>query len=320
MVSESKCKQSLVKTASKDEKKKKKDDVVTDAGGREFGTRKGLEGPFKTKLHHGVYYYDPKEGKYYCPYTDMYLEGTPSDGFGRSENKKASTNIEELSIYDVICKDGENDKVLSVIASSLNDAFIKAESLSEKYNINWQSSEIVVEASCEPWSDVLKLAKRRHEPIPLELAIERLVKSHIERKENNVPEEDDENKMSVYLGQIHVIMDVIESATGHEINREDLLDAIAKEAAKHKVDLEIGGHPEEAYLLMDRPMMDELKTAAKKKKSTSSKNKPTNPSLWARAKAAAKAKFKVYPSAYANLFASKWYKQRGGGWRKGKKK
>jgi len=49
-------------------------------------------------------------------------------------------------------------------------------------------------------------------------------------------------------------------------------------------------------------------------------NKPTNPSLWSRAKSMAKSKFKVYPSAYANGWAAKWYKSKGGGWRKGKKK
>lgn len=49
-------------------------------------------------------------------------------------------------------------------------------------------------------------------------------------------------------------------------------------------------------------------------------NAPTNPSLWARAKAAAKRKFAKYPSAYANLYASKWYKKRGGRWRKKAKK
>jgi hypothetical protein len=53
---------------------------------------------------------------------------------------------------------------------------------------------------------------------------------------------------------------------------------------------------------------------------TEGKNKPTNPELWSRAKAAAKSKYKVYPSAYANGFASKWYKERGGGWRTVKKK
>ena len=45
------------------------------------------------------------------------------------------------------------------------------------------------------------------------------------------------------------------------------------------------------------------------------KNSPTNPSLWSRAKALARSKFDVYPSAYANGWASKWYKSKGGGWK-----
>ena len=45
------------------------------------------------------------------------------------------------------------------------------------------------------------------------------------------------------------------------------------------------------------------------------KNKPTNPKLWSRAKSLARSKFDVYPSAYANGWASKWYKSKGGGWR-----
>ena len=45
------------------------------------------------------------------------------------------------------------------------------------------------------------------------------------------------------------------------------------------------------------------------------KNKPTNPELWSRAISLAKQKFDVYPSAYANGWASKWYKSKGGGWR-----
>lgn len=49
------------------------------------------------------------------------------------------------------------------------------------------------------------------------------------------------------------------------------------------------------------------------------RNTPTSPDKWAAAKAAAKRKFKVYPSAYANLWAAKKYKSMGGGWKKGKK-
>ena len=46
------------------------------------------------------------------------------------------------------------------------------------------------------------------------------------------------------------------------------------------------------------------------------KNTPTNKKLWSRAKSLAKSKFKVYPSAYANGWAAKWYKKHGGGWKK----
>jgi hypothetical protein len=45
------------------------------------------------------------------------------------------------------------------------------------------------------------------------------------------------------------------------------------------------------------------------------KNKPTSPEKWAQAKAAAKSKFAVYPSAYANAWAAKKYKSMGGGWK-----
>ena len=51
-----------------------------------------------------------------------------------------------------------------------------------------------------------------------------------------------------------------------------------------------------------------------KKKTTKKKkgSKPANPSLYARVKAEAKKKFKVYPSAYANAWLVRTYKKRGG--------
>jgi hypothetical protein len=45
------------------------------------------------------------------------------------------------------------------------------------------------------------------------------------------------------------------------------------------------------------------------------KNVPTSPEKWAQAKSQAKAKFDVYPSAYANGWAAKKYKAMGGGWK-----
>lgn len=55
-----------------------------------------------------------------------------------------------------------------------------------------------------------------------------------------------------------------------------------------------------------------------KKKKSSGKNVPNNPSLWAQCKSQAKQKFDVYPSAYANGWAAKKYKSKGGTWRKEK--
>lgn len=44
-------------------------------------------------------------------------------------------------------------------------------------------------------------------------------------------------------------------------------------------------------------------------------NMPLNDDLWNQAIAEAKRRFKVYPSAYANAWAARWYKQRGGKWK-----
>lgn len=46
------------------------------------------------------------------------------------------------------------------------------------------------------------------------------------------------------------------------------------------------------------------------------KNKPKNPKKWSACIAQAKKKFDVYPSAYANAWAAKCYKGKGGGWKK----
>ena len=58
---------------------------------------------------------------------------------------------------------------------------------------------------------------------------------------------------------------------------------------------------------------------ARKRKRRSAKKRPvpTNPTLYARVKAEAKRRFKVYPSAYANGWLVRTYKARGGRYRMG---
>lgn len=45
-----------------------------------------------------------------------------------------------------------------------------------------------------------------------------------------------------------------------------------------------------------------------------SKPTPSKPALWSKVQSEAREKYKVFPSAYANAWASKEYKARGGGW------
>ena len=61
--------------------------------------------------------------------------------------------------------------------------------------------------------------------------------------------------------------------------------------------------------------MKTLKQFLEEVENLEEKNVPTSPEKWAQAKAAAKSKFAVYPSAYANGWASKKYKSMGGGWK-----
>jgi hypothetical protein len=72
------------------------------------------------------------------------------------------------------------------------------------------------------------------------------------------------------------------------------------------------GEKKQKHLIGLERSMDKMK---KEETELEEKNEPTNPELWSRAKALAKSKFDVYPSAYANGWASKWYKSKGGSWR-----
>jgi hypothetical protein len=76
------------------------------------------------------------------------------------------------------------------------------------------------------------------------------------------------------------------------------------------IDIEL---EEQVFNSLEEALLDERKR--RKSGKGKRKPKPTNPALWARAKSAARSKFDVYPSAYANGWAAKWYKSKGGGWR-----
>ena len=66
-------------------------------------------------------------------------------------------------------------------------------------------------------------------------------------------------------------------------------------------------------------LLDIRNEMAKRRKRKAAKKRPvpTNPSLYARIKAQAKRKFKVYPSAYANGWLVRTYKAKGSRYRMG---
>jgi hypothetical protein len=91
--------------------------------------------------------------------------------------------------------------------------------------------------------------------------------------------------------------------------------ATHKSGKKHMVHMQVynkgGSHPYElnTYSSTTKKLQkEELETIEEK-------NTPTNPKLWASKISAAKSKFDVYPSAYANGWAAKEYKKAGGGWK-----
>ncbi len=105
-----------------------------------------------------------------------------------------------------------------------------------------------------------------------------------------------------------------------QVQRRNILDSrkAAQEAYERSVTQPDMGRPaqpfmQESFIAQQGGYMDYFKKGGTKKK----KNKPNNPALWSRAIAAAKKKFDVYPSAYANAWAVQWYKKKGGTWRKG---
>lgn len=145
------------------------------------------------------------------------------------------------------------------------------------------------------------------------MELNELIKSHIQKvvKENESPE----NYMFFgNLKQIHRQCEMLLKMDPNELdsiikNGHDWADDHVSEA-KNNMDQvfdffmnETRGSDNDEYL-NEEYQIDE------------SKNCPTSPSKWSASKAAAKSKFDVYPSAYANGWAAKNYKAKGGGWKK----
>ena len=296
---------------------------VTDREDKEFNPRKGLEGPYLNK-DRKAYYYDNKEGKYYCPYMDMYLDAPP-------EREKAAS-VKDLNAFKFACKINGHSFDGIILEKTAKQAISEFSKMIKNAGIDYSAMEYDVKPFKLNILEVLKTAYRADMPkMSLQDVADRLIEATMTGKMETMPV-DESNKISQLISQLNILVDTMSKVVGEPLDEEEVIEALNNAAKNRGAEVEIGSlgsGPEEAYLnfdkskLIDNPKKaqsdDITKEAKKKSKKSSSGRKPTKPSLWSRAKSMAKKKFDVYPSAYANLWASKWYKQHGGGWRKSSK-
>ena len=135
------------------------------------------------------------------------------------------------------------------------------------------------------------------------------------RKEDNVDEALKGNQHKIDKNKNNKIDAEDFKLLRKEENVEEGIKDIAKKAFKALT----GGSDEDQRKDLQRkmglPQTGKKPTQKEEVEQIDEKNVPTSPEKWARAKAAAKSKFAVYPSAYANGWASKKYKSMGGGWK-----
>ena len=130
-----------------------------------------------------------------------------------------------------------------------------------------------------------------------------------------------QSKITLAKDYIVVAANYLQSEMDESSSAYDRINARFKKLSGRSMGDAAKEHGEEAKRLQKeidaQKAENERRQAAMKKEEVEldEENKPTNPELWSRAVSMAKQKFDVYPSAYANGWAAKWYKSKGGGWR-----
>lgn len=146
--------------------------------------------------------------------------------------------------------------------------------------------------------------------------LEHLIKKHLKNiSEGSMPEQ--ENYM--FFGNIEQMKRQCELLMGEDKNQ---IDSILKQHDWAQ------DHIAEAKSLLDQVfdfLMNQTKAEdtemdesllSEEYQIDESKNKPTNPKLWAASLAWARSRYDVCPSAYCNGAAAKRYKSKGGKWKK----
>jgi len=118
---------------------------------------------------------------------------------------------------------------------------------------------------------------------------------------------------SIFTGNMVIVDNTVYKPINKNVQKA--IDAFIRKPIKNRIGLK---WIKTARLLKKARLIKANKEAEGKVNLFMEENVPTKPDKWDYAISQAKEKFDVYPSAYANAWASKKYKELGGGWRKKK--
>ena len=208
---------------------------------------------------------------------------------------------------------GELNEEVNMNESGGDVVFKKGENHIEKYGED--SFALYKDGKKQKYYTTIDAAKSAmKEDIGLEEAskyakmFDKMVKQRELNKLPKPPKSEYERKVDKYLKKKYQKEEA-------EIQESDAAWAASQEKRKEKKLT----HNDQDKLGQVRALMAREKEAKAKMKKEDveldEENKPTNPELWSKAKSLAKSKFDVYPSAYANGWAAKKYKEMGGSWK-----
>ena len=135
-----------------------------------------------------------------------------------------------------------------------------------------------------------------------------------------------QNKITLAEDYISTVANYLTAEMSEEVESIDEEDAYSKDRYAVKNGKAVKDNPthkgssnykDQSHHVYATSAEEALKKHMKKEEAEqiNEKNVPTSPEKWAQAKSQAKAKFDVYPSAYANGWAAKKYKAMGGSWK-----
>lgn len=246
--------------------------------------------------------------------------------YNTEEKKAVKESINEATVtrsdFDKLKKGDEITITYdsSIRSGTTNTFVVKSKSRSNKYNVD----KVTMQLKGKPGGMKFFLYSRGGKDATLALGdMAASMKSYkinesVELEEMNVSKQTNKELMMFYRKYKGKKGEIIRSVTKELIKRGLVKESVeeARQMKDPKKDvmvvkkgkvIVIDKGKEKEYLKKGWELAEE---------SLDEKNVPTNPSLWAKFKAQAKAKFDVYPSAYANGWAAKKYKAAGGSWKK----